>query len=219
MKARLGNIVLSGGSFEGPSGFSYSGNQINDRFDLVRAAQALFVPRGNRSAQVSFSVVRQSGSLRASERLVLSHFSDLPEQDDLFLWIGTDADGEWVKFPGAVIDNVSSFYRGVSPGFQYSFSVGAPVFEGPPPDVTPPDDTMKHGVEDIPDEATTLDVEFTTPFSGTPNISQPSVQIPTGGDDIRALVVADSISNTGFSVEFTGAIPGPGYKLSWQAFA
>lgn len=221
MKLRYGNFELANSALlEGAYGFTLNGQQINDRFDLVRADYASFHPRGNRSYALSFSVRPNKNSLRAAMRHVLQHFADLPEQADLLLEIGEGADTEWVKFTGACIDAVPAFIQGESPGFQYSFSLnGPPSFDEPPPDVTPPEDSMKHRVDDIPDEATTMDVVFTTPFSSTPNLSQPSVQIPTGGDDIRALVVADSITTTGFSVEFTGAIPGTGYKLSWQAFA
>jgi hypothetical protein len=216
MKVRYANIVLSDGLIEGPSGFSHNGQQINDRFDLVRAAAAVFVPRGNRSATVSFSVMRQKGSLRASERLVLSHFSDLPEQGDLYLWVGTDADGEWVKFAGAVIDNVSTFYRGVSPGFQYSFSVGAPQFDESPPDVTPPDDDMKRGTEAIANAAEEVEVTFAAPFSGTP-IVVATVQVPDGGDYLTCQILDSTVSSTGFTARLNGATPGTGYKLSWMA--
>lgn len=216
MKARFADIVLSDGLFEGPSGFSHNGQQINDRFDLVRAAQALFVPRGNRSATISFAVTRQKDSLRGSERFVLEHFSQLPQQGDLFLWVGTDADGEWVKYPAAVIDNVSSIYRGVSPGFQYTFSVGAPVFDESPPDVTPPDDDMKRGTTSIGNGDSTVAVTFAAPFSGTPIVTA-TVQVPDGGDYMTCQILDSTVSTTGFTARLNGPTPGTGYKLSWMA--
>jgi hypothetical protein len=216
MKARFADIVLSDGLFEGPSGFSHNGQQINDRFDLVRAAQALFVPRGNRSATISFAITRQKDSLRGSERFVLEHFSQLPEQGDLFLWVGTDADGEWVKYPGAVIDNVSSFYRGVSPGFQYTFSVGAPVFDESPPDVTPPDDDMKRGTAEFDDGDQTVDVTFAAPFSGPPTVVG-TLLVPDGGDYMTCQILESTITATGFTARLNAAAPGTGYKLSWMA--
>src|SRR5690606_4744172 len=131
-------------------------------------------------------------SLRASERHVLEHFSQLPEQGDLFLWIGTEGDGEWVRFAGAVIDNVSSFYRGVSPGFQYSFSVGAPIFDEPPPDVTPPDDDMKRGTEAIGNGDEEVAVTFAAPFSGTPTVVA-TVQVPDGGDYLTCQILDSTV--------------------------
>ena len=183
----------------------------------MRAAAAAFHPRGNRSAALSFSVTRIKDSLHASERHLLEHFWELPEQADLLLYIGTDADGEWVKFADAVIDNTAGFYRGVSPGFQYSFSCGsAPQFEQSPPDTTPPDDDMKRGLAAITSAAETVVVTFASPFSGTPIVTA-TVQVPDGGDYLTCQILDSTVSSTGFTARLSGPTPGTGYKLSWMA--
>jgi hypothetical protein len=220
MKVRFGNFTLCDGATEGTSGLALNGQQINSRADFYRALSAVFFARGGRSASLTFLANRVFNSLRETERFVLEHFSSLPQQDDLWIYIGTEADGEWVLFAGAVIDGCSTSYRGVSAFPQYAFSVTVPLFDEPPPTVTEPDDEMiKRGETPIGSGEDTVDVEFSTPFAGTPVIMSVHVEVPAGGDKIWAHVVATSISNAGFSVELTAATPGSGYKLAWAAMA
>ena len=217
MKIRYGDYQLSDGAIEGASGLTLNGQQINDRFDLVRALSAIFVPKGNRSAVLSFSVNRQKDTLHASERFVLEHFWQLPEQADLMLYLGTDADGSWCKFTGAVIDAAGTGYRGVSPMVQYSFSVGGPpAFDQSPPGTPDPDDDMKRGLTAISSAAETVAVVFAAPFSGTPIVTA-TVQIPDGGDYLTCQILDTTVSSTGFTARLSGPTPGTGYKLSWMA--
>ncbi len=218
MKLRYGNFELANSALlEGAYGFTFNGQQINNRFDLLRATHATFVPRGNRSYSLGVSVRPNKSSLRGAMRHLLQHFADLPEQADLLLEIGEGDDTEWVKFADACIDAVPAFIQGTSPGFQYSFSLnGPPAFDESPPDVTPPDDEMKRGLTAIGDAADTIAVVFAAPFSGTPIVTA-TVQVPDGGDYMTCQILDSTVSSTGFTARLNGPTPGTGYKLSWMA--
>jgi len=217
MKLRYGNFELANSALlEGAYGFTLNGQQINDRFDLYRADYAKFSPRGNRSYTLGFSVRPQKDTLRASARHALEQFKNLPQQADLYMYIGDDADGEWVRFADAVIDSVPAFFQGASPGFQYNFCVGQPLFDESQPDVTPPDDDIKRGLAAITSGAETIAVVFSTPFSGTPIVTA-TVQIPDSGDYMTCQILDSTVSAAGFTARLNGPTPGVGYKLSWMA--
>lgn len=219
MKIRYGSTWLAPGGVELTSGYSINGSQVNDTVQYYRAAQASLRPRGLRSEQISFSVNRLFNSSREAERFVASHFAELSQQQDLYLFCGPDADQEIVLYEDAVLDNVARSFSGTNVLLTYTFSAGAATFDTPPPTVTEPDASMiKRGATAISNGASSLAVVFSVPFSGTP-VVVPCVQIPSGGDFIFATVRDGTVSASGFTADLSGAVPNANYKLSWIASA
>lgn len=220
MKAQFGSIYIADAALlEGVYGLTFNGQQINDEFQLVRALAASFVPRGNRSTNLSFSVARTFDTQRAAERFLLEHFTLLAQQASLYLTIGAVGDTEVVELPAAVVDAVPTSYRGVSVTVQYNFRAGLPSFGVSPPGYTEPDASMiQRKVTAIDSGVDTVAVTFDTPFGSTPVVAV-SMQSPASGAAIFAWVRDASVSTTGFTADLSGATPGAGYKLSWIASA
>lgn len=216
MKAIYGSTLISDGALQGTRGFGYNGQQFNDAVDFFRAVSRKWFPR-ERTRTISFAVTHSYSSLHLAERAAIEQFEIVAQQDTLSLFIGTEADGEWVRFEDATLDSVRSTYIGTSPAFEYTFLVGAPSFSQPAPSYTEPTSEMiQRGKEAIPDGATEMDVEFDTPFATVP-IVMVSVAIPALGSRIEAFLVDGSETETGFSVEFSAPLPAGTYKLIWWA--
>lgn len=221
MKVLFGSTYLARGDVESAGGVSLNGQQINVEAQFCRALAATFFARGQRSASFGFYVTRRFNSVREANRFAFEHFSTLPEQDELSLHVGSDADGEWIKFAAAVIDVCSCTPLGTTVTVQYGFRVATVSTDVPPPTVTEPTDEMiKRGETAIGAGDDTVNVVFSTPFSGTPIILQPHVELPSsGGDKIFAHVVKSSISAAGFTAVLTAPTPASGYYLAWGAIA
>lgn len=219
MKIRFGNFWLASGGVESPVGLSINGQQINDEQQFYLALAVTLQPRGNRSTSIGFSVERNFNSVRLASRFVLTHFDDLPEQAPLYLFVGSDADGEWIRFDDAVVDNSGTQQLGVSVTVAYSFRAARPTVESTAPDTPDPDDAMKASTTAIDAEADEIEVTFAAPFSTTPTLTGLYVIAPVGGDVLSAYLVDGTLSTTGFTARLSAPAPASGYKLGWSAIA
>jgi hypothetical protein len=218
MKVRFGTIWLAPGGIESTSGFSINGQQINDPIQFYRATSTLFRPRGQRSDAIAFVSERKFNSVAEAERFLATFFSDLPEQADLYLFCGDDAE-QIVVYEDAVINNVARSSRGVSVTLQFNLSAGLPQTDTPAPDVTEPDaDMIKRGTPAITSGEDSIDVTFTTPFATTPVVVV-AIQSPDGGDVIAARVRDGSVTTDGFTADLSAPAPASGYKLPYIACA
>lgn len=219
MKFRFGSTWLASGGVESAGGIALNGQQINDTVTFYKAIAAVFYARGGRSGALSFNVTRRFNSLRLAQRFCLEHFGSLPEQDDLFVYIGSDADGEWVLFGDVVVDAANCVPNGNTVQVQYSFRVALPQFDEPPPDVVEPDtDMIKRGTTPITDGATSVEVAFSVPFGSTPVVTV-SMETPDGGDVIAARVRKGTRTVDGFIADLSAPVPASGYDLAWIASA
>jgi hypothetical protein len=219
MKIRFGSTWLASGNVESAAGVAINGTQINDEQQFYRALAAVFRARGGRSITLTFYVTRRFDTLREAQRFSFEHFDQLPQQESLYYYLGTDADSEIVRFDGAVIDGCSAVPSGCTAQVQYSFRAGRPNYDSPPPSYTEPDaDMIKRDVVTIDSGDDEVVVTFSVPFSGTPVIVT-TMQIPAGGDRITAEVVDGTVSSSGFTAKLSAVTPGVGYKLSWIASA
>lgn len=220
MKAQFGSIYIADAALlEGVSGLTFNGQQINDEFQLLRALAASFVPRGNRSTSLSFSVARTFDTQRAAERFLLEHFTLLPQQASLFLTIGAVGDTEVVELANAVVDAVPTSYLGVCVTVQYNFRAGLPSFGVSPPGYVEPDASMiQRKKTTIGSGVDSITVTFDTPFGSVP-VCTCNIAAPAGGAAIFAWPREGSETTTGFIADFSGATPGTGYKLNWIACA
>lgn len=206
---------LSGDSVT--QGLTLNGQQVNDEAQFFRALTSTFFARGNRSATVGFTVNRQLGSLRAAERLLATHFWDLPQQADLRLYCGQDDDQEVVLFTAAVIESVQPGPTvGVSLSLRYTFRVSSPTVEVSPPDLPEPE-MIKRGTVDIPSGADHVDVTFMAAFAAAPFVVV-TVLRPEGGDNIWPMLRGDPTTE-GFTADLSAPTPDDTFKLSWFAIA
>jgi len=219
MKIRYGTSWLAGGDLESPSGLSLNGTQVNDELLFYRAAAVTLQPRGNRATSLAFSVTKKFDTVRQAERFMHGHLGDLVPQEALYFFIGSDADGEWLRYDGAVIDNVAPQQMGTSLTLNYSFRAGLPTFDSPAPTVVEPASNMiARSTTAITNGAATVAVTFGTPFATTPVVVA-NVQIPNGGDFIWATLRDGSVTPSGFTADLSAPVPATGYKLTWIASA
>lgn len=220
MKIRYDSLWLAPGGFEDTtSGLSINGLQINDEFRLCGAAAVALQPRGNRSTTISFSVARIFDTLRAAERFYHSQFSDVAQQGSLYFQAGIDADSEWIRYDGAVLDTILPRQSGRSVIVQYSFRAGIPVFDSAPPSVTEPtSDMIRRSTTAIALGASSVTVTFSTPFSSLPVVLA-NVQSPNGADYITCVIRDSSVTVSGFTADLSAPTPTANYKLSWIASA
>jgi hypothetical protein len=218
MKISFGTLWLASGGTEGAQGLTLNGQQCNDEAQFFRALASTFYGRGNRSASVGFTVNRQLASIHASERFLLTHFWDLPLQDNLRLYCGPDSDQEVILFTGAVIDQIQPGpTSGISLPIRYGFKVSSPQTEVSPPTLLEPtSDMIKRGVAAISSGADHVDVVFSVAFATTP-IVVASIQRPAGGDALWPIIRDSSVTVSGFTADLSAPTSAATYKLSWIA--
>lgn len=78
-------------------------------------------------------------------------------------------------------------------------------------------DHMKSNTIDLAAGEENKTVNFATPFPSAPTHVGVTIQTPEDGELVSATVRAESISLTGFTVQFAAPIPAAGYKLSYLA--
>jgi hypothetical protein len=131
MKVYFGTDWLAAGGYESTSGFSLEGTQVNESVFFAGAADAAFFARGNRSQSYGFGVLRSFNSPALCERFILTHFADLPTQDDLHF---LSQDGTLTEtVTDAVIDGVRfATPRGVSVFVHYLLRGPIATVDGSP---------------------------------------------------------------------------------------
>lgn len=211
-------IWLASGGREGTNGAHWNGKQINSEEQFFRAAASVFFPRGNRSTQFSFSVLRSFDGEGSAIAFASTHINDLPGKGDLYL---IDEEGTVsLKLPGAVLDSISyGPLIGLAITVQYQFSGG--LFEGSdtPPDIAE-DDILKTGSVDLDVDDESKVVAFPVAFGSAPLIVECWVTPPSGGSQqfIQSVAPSDLITSSQFTAKIGFPIPETGYKLSWVAY-
>lgn len=199
-------------------GLAVSGRQIVQEADFLRSAKAAFYARGNRSMQLSFSVLRAFTTVAAAELFLLGHYTVLEDgPGTLTCRCGGGSEPQTdVLIPGAVLESVSHpRYIGSSVLVTYTFRF-APVSV-----ITPPADDLelmtRSGTLNIPAGVSTKT------FTGLAFPSMPSriigaVSTPAGGDQIHGDVDYTSISTDGFTLNLSGETPDGDYRYDYIAF-
>ena len=205
---------------EGIFGLTLNGAQVNDEADLFRALQSVFYGRGNRSAVLGFTVKRLPADPGTAEYIAMTEFWGLPIQSDLWLYLDPEATGPALQFASAVLSNTEYGPTvGQSMPVRFQFKVGAPLTSNSPPNIPQPTSSMiQRSTVAITNGTTSIAVSFSSSFTGTP-IVVATIMAPGGQPVISCNILADSVTNVGFTAEFGATIPASGYLLSYIASA
>lgn len=214
MKFKWDTVQLSDDTYRA-AGVSVNGRQVVQEANFLRAATASLFARKNRSIQLSFSVQRTFGTIRACEEFVLNHHNTLVDSGTLTARVGLNTESPYdVLLQNAVLEAVSfPRYTGVAAEVQYQFR--APKVSGivysPPPDAD-----MRTGTLSINNGVSTQ--TFTgLAFPSAPLRVLAIVVKPLNGAQIFATVVDGTLTTDGFRVDFDATIPAAGYKLNYLA--
>jgi hypothetical protein len=218
MKVRIGSTWLAPGGFEATLGLSVNGQQITQEVEFFRALARQFYPRKNRSTSVSFSVTRSFETQREADAFILTHYNELPDSGDVFFYCGDDSDQQIVTLPGAVLDAVGDGSM-VGTSVRYTYTVRGGIIRtditpGPDPDMS----NIRRAEVSLSSSDVSKDVTFSSPMPGVPVVTV-NVSVPDDGDNIFATLKQSAINASGFSVYFSGPIPGSGYFLSYIAIS
>lgn len=189
----------------------FSGKQVVQEAQLLRAEAADFRGRGNRSASLSFATITVYSTIQAAEEFLATHYDSLENQSTLLLRIGTPSEGtKDVTCDDAVLVDVSFQQVGVSITTRYSFLLQQPVAAV----TTPPDDELESGTADIPSGQDYVDVTGLG-LSSTPDQIFCTVRKPLNGYTFCATVDASTVTTDGFRAYLNGETPDGSYDLDW----
>ena len=196
----------------GPVGLAINGQQANDPAGFIAADAETYFPR-TRSTAVAFRVNRFLGTYAAAQRAASLLFAQLPKQGDLQLF--DDAGNGLSKLPDAVVASVNAVQIDSSFGLEFQFLGG--VFETEDVDIPDESDLVKAGTVNLSEGDESKAIAFDTPFASTPRGVTASLLRPSGGGSFTVDVDDSTLDETGFTVRFGAAVPGPNYKVSYIA--
>lgn len=213
----LANTYFAGIELEAAFDVRVNGQIVSQRADIFRAAQAKNFARGNLTTAVTFSVSRVHDSVLEAQRFAWMHFAGLPKSGDLRVTLGEVGDQSDVLLPGCVLLSADVIPKGRGTVTTYNLVGGLPTDGGDPVDLEPYADLMRRDNVSITNGATSVAVVFSSSLPSAPYVTV-AVLKPTGdAANIWATVVADTITNNGFTVELSGPVPTGTYKLSYIA--
>lgn len=218
MKIRIGSTWLAPGGFEATQQLRVNGQQIIQEVEFFRAVAKQFYARGNRENSVSWSVTRSFGSQREADAFLFTHFNNLPNSGDVFIYCGSETDQQIITLPSAVLQAVADASE-IGTSVQVSYSIRGGLFRtditpGPDPDMS----NIRRAEVALNDGDTGKAVVFSSPMPGVPVVTA-NVSAPDGGDALFATLQQSTISSSGFTVNFQGPIAGAGYFLSYIAIS
>ena len=226
MRILIDNVLLADSNpaagCVGPSGLSVNGERIVDEVTFWQAAARVYFDRGVPRVQVQFGVQWIFASIRLAEKFALTHANDVPGQGVLSCIAGITGDLETLYLSGAVVAVQVNRQVGTSVFVTYEIKGGkfqTDVPDGLPDEPDPADDFIVRRRGSI--QLTAADVgkvvTFSTPLGTAPTVVWAWITRPSGGQDIRAIPDRTTYATTGFSCDFTGAIPDGTYYLEYIA--
>src|SRR2546426_971524 len=196
------------------SGLSLNGRQIVQEAQFLRAAQAAFYARHNRSVTLSFTVVRVFTSVSAAEQFFLGHYATLTDGPATLTCRCANTDGSTtdVLIQNAVLDSVSQpSYTGAVVRVSYIFRAPAiTALYAPAPDA----DVRTFSFA-IPNGVNTFAVTGLALPSVPARVFGLTVRKPSGGLQLAATVQTGTITTDGFVVWLTGSTDASGYFLDF----
>jgi len=217
VRIRIGNTWLAAGGLEAASEVSINGEQVVDEVAFFRALARTVYARGNRRTQISFTVEREHGSLRAAEVFLLTHYGSLPTEGDVVFVCGEGTDTQNVALLGAVLEAMpQGIYRGRSTRVTYSVAGGIPTTDSIPDDEEIDEAVTRRDTVPIDQDATEVAVVFTNPMTGTPTVVA-NVVAPDGAEILTCQIEKGSVSSAGFTAKLSFPAPSDAYELSYVA--
>lgn len=221
MKLILAGTVLADDFGGQPvSGFQVNGQLAVESVQIVRAAGARHYPRGNQTTTLSWQSSREFPTLAAAEVYALTILSVLPPSGLLECVCGAPGEAPAsVFFEGACLSaQAQGGYSGVRASVGFQVVAGRPATDAPPQLIQAGNAMILSGLLDLTAGADAAAVAFSAAQAGAPKSVVATYVKPTsGGANVAANVVGDSISPSGFGVELTAGAEAGG-KLSWSAF-
>lgn len=219
---------LAPGQAQAAKNVRFNARQVIDEAQFFRAATATYYPRGN--VECSFEFVTQwiFTTAAQAEQFVLSSGSAYPmtnaDNGVLQVVIGAEtATPQTIYSPSAVLEEVEVLdYIGRSVDVRYKlrcqpFTVTAPPFV---PSLPPSDTSMYtilRGVNSIGSGATTLAISFGSVFSTLPVGLTATMSQQSGSQAIFCRILDNTITTSGFTVEFSAPLPDSSSKVRWVA--
>jgi hypothetical protein len=217
---------LAPGGVQAADGVRVNGQQIVDDADFFRAAASAFYPRGNLAVSLQFVTHWTFNTAKLAEVFALTHIALLPmgpgDLGVVQITCGNAPDTQLVYMNNAVLESARIVsVRGSSVDVEYV--IRGPFFQTDvPPDVPgypdPGELTLvyRRGTVALTNGATSQAIVFSTPVSTTPVVVC-NVNGVSGSAAIFGRILSDTVSTTGFTVEFSAAIPDGTYTLTYWA--
>jgi hypothetical protein len=220
MKIKFGTIWLAYDGFLA-SDLRLNGKLVVQESDFLRAANATFYARGNRSVEVSFRVTQKFDTLRLAEEFMLSHVNDLPNQADAVFYCGTDSDVSEGTMSNATLVTLPELeYKGLAVTVLYKLIGGIIGGIVAVEHLDEPSlftlSALLSGATNLTSGTSSVTVSGAT-FPSVPVWFTGQVLKPAGGANLLAFPIAGSQSTDGFSFDLSADVPSTGYQLMWSA--
>jgi hypothetical protein len=227
--AYSGTTLAADGFLAPPRDLGLNGQQLVQTVQLPRALYTLFLSRGNRSVDFTFTVERFFDTAADAAYFELTHQNDLPDTGLFIVQCADDDDPSLnLRLTGPAFQGVSfaaGSLKGQSLLVSYHFvgSVFLPTTISISPGADPESTyypelgvTVKKNYLTLLAGATSAAITFASPYEGSPQVYVEL--IPVSGQPIVGRALRGQATNTGFIVDFAAPLPVDGYVLSWIAF-
>lgn len=216
---------LAPGQHQAADRVRLNGRQLIDEGQFFRALYPSYFPRGNVEVNLEFTTHWQFNTTAAAEAFVLSHISQLPmtptDNGVLQIICGAETSPQTIYSPSAVLEDVSIEYTGV--GVDVTYKLRCQPFTTTQPSNTPaftnPSSfafVYQRGSNSIPSGNTTLAISFGTAFSSVPVVVASMAQ-QSGSEAVFCRILQNTVTTTGFTVEFSIPLPDSSSYVNWWA--
>jgi hypothetical protein len=226
MKVLFETTWLAPGDYQSAAQVRVNGKQIVDEAFFFRAASATPIPRGNLTVEFSFVTHWNFDTTTLAENFVMTHSSFLPmtnaDNGPLQVMCGAESSPLTVYSQTAVLESAEVVsYIGRSVDVRYTLRCSPFTTSIPPniPNYQFPDVVsyvLQRGVASIGAGATQLAISFTSPFGSKPIVVATMSQM-TGSRGIDMRILQDTITVSGFTVEFSAPLPDSSSQVNWMA--
>lgn len=226
MQITFETAVLAPGGNQSASDVRVNGRQIIDPAQFFRAVSTSYFPRGNLEVELSFTTHWLLQGTTNAEVFVLTHCTYLPmtntDNGVVQIVCGAESSPQTIYSPSAVLESVEILeYRGESVDVRYTLRC-QPFTSTVPPNVPAyPSGNLvtyvfQRGLASIGANATSLAILFSTPFASIPIVTASMAQ-QAGSAAIFCRILQNTVSTTGFTVEFSAPLPDGSSDVSWIA--